>query len=112
MTVTIDSRVYRATFYGILNANGAFWTPLAFESEEKAEQHLRAFWKQVDREWHGSRGKFKIVPVRIQLTALASVGRNPEGQDPQGLGAQHEHAVPAAERAGAPTAHTTPGQSE
>jgi hypothetical protein len=36
-------------------------------------------------------------------TRTASVGRNPEGEDPQGLRAQHEHAVPSETSADAQT---------
>lgn len=72
MTVTTDSKLYDKPFYGILNANGAFWTPLAFDSEKKAEEHLRAFWQASDAEWQGKRRKFKIVPVRIILESLPS----------------------------------------
>lgn len=39
----------------------------------------------------------------VMLTELptASVDRSPEGQDPRGLGAEHEHAVPSEETADA-----------
>jgi hypothetical protein len=70
MSVTIDSRIYKDSFYGILNANGAFWTPLAFDSPAKAEKHLRDFFNPADCQWQGMRSKFRIVPVRIQLTAI------------------------------------------
>jgi hypothetical protein len=66
----IDSKGYRASFYGILNAGGGFWTPLAFETEEKARQHVRDFWgRQTDMAERCLRD-FSFVPVRIRLTAL------------------------------------------
>lgn len=77
MTVTTDSTLFKMTFYGILNANGAFWTPLAFDSQEKAWQHIRDFWKPSDREWQGQKRHFKVVPVRIQLTRLEPAHTDP-----------------------------------
>jgi hypothetical protein len=71
VSVSIDSSIYKGAFFGILNADGAFWTPLAFDSEAKAEQHLRDFWRDSDREWQGRRDQFRIVPVRIQLTQIS-----------------------------------------
>ncbi len=62
----IDSINYRHTFFGILNKDGDFWTPTAFESEQAAEQRLHDFWGW--KKWNES--DFKIVPVRIQLTTL------------------------------------------
>jgi hypothetical protein len=41
--------------------------------------------------------------------AAAQVGRNPEGQDPQGLGAEHEHAVGEAD---APVTPCSPEQNQ
>jgi hypothetical protein len=40
----------------------------------------------------------------------AQVGRNPEGQDPQGLGAEHEHAV--GRQADAPVTPCSPEQNQ
>ena len=42
--VRSDSKTYGHTFYGILNADGDFWTPLAFHSEAMAKQHIVDFW--------------------------------------------------------------------
>jgi len=67
---TIDSADYKHTFYGILNAQGEFWTPLAFHSEQKAEEHIAGFWHANEQERALFRSKRSIVPVRIQLTAL------------------------------------------
>lgn len=67
---TSDSKVYKATFYGILNAQGDFWTPLAFDSEKDARDHITAFWgRQTDMAARCLKD-FAIVPVRIRLTQL------------------------------------------
>jgi hypothetical protein len=69
MGVEIDSSVYKRTFYGILNAGGQFWTPIAFDSERSAKAHINAFF--VDRyQLEQALQNFKIVPVRSHLTAL------------------------------------------
>lgn len=95
---TIDSSVYKQTFYGILNAQGDFWTPLSFPSERKARQHILDFWchDHDQRDWCLLR--FKIVPVQVRLTQIAdaSAGRNAERQDAvERLGPKDEHAVSA-----------------
>ena len=68
--VTIDSNVYKHTFFGILNAQGDFWTPLAFDSEAKARMHIRQFWGNN----HAARDQclrtHRIVPVRVRLTVI------------------------------------------
>lgn len=70
MPAKSDSKIYSGSFYGILNAQGDFWTPLAFSSEAAARQHIASFWGSD----HASRDKclrtHKIVPVRVQLTQL------------------------------------------
>lgn len=64
---TIDSSVYKHTFYGILNAQGQFWTPLPFHDESAARSHL-ARWAVGSHE--SMLETHKIVPVRIQLSAI------------------------------------------
>lgn len=68
--VRADSAAYSQPFYGILNAQGYFWTPLAFDSEAKARQHIVDFWGRD----HESRDRclhtHRIVPVRVQLTTI------------------------------------------
>ena len=64
---SIDSSVYKRTFFGILNKDGDFWTPLAFDAPDKARQHIRDFWLDKEKAEECLR-TFKIVPVRIQLT--------------------------------------------
>jgi hypothetical protein len=94
MSVTIDSDVYKMTFHGILNAQGEFWTPLAFESERAARDHIRFFWRNDPAALAKAIRQFKIVPVRIQLTALASVDRSAERHARNGHGPKDESAVP------------------
>lgn len=40
----VDTADY-GVFYGILNPYGQFWTPLIFDSEEAAREHIKAFWR-------------------------------------------------------------------
>jgi hypothetical protein len=70
IAATIDSSVYQHRFYGILNADGEFWTPLAFESEGAAQRHIRDFWCDNIIARERCLNTFQIVPVRIQLTHL------------------------------------------
>lgn len=68
--VAIDSNDYRWTFFGILNAEGQFWSPLAFHSEAAAKQHIINFWG-LDTDKRGQcLATHKIVPVRIRLETL------------------------------------------
>ena len=67
--VTSDSADYLHTFYGILNAQGKFWTPLPFNCEESARRHLA---KVATGENKSILTTHKIVPVRIRLSALPS----------------------------------------
>jgi hypothetical protein len=75
---TIDSGVYNQTFYGILNGQGDFWTPLAFPTEHAADTHLRMFWAGDPENWSLVQRTHKIVPVRIRLNQLA----NPTAKEP------------------------------
>lgn len=69
MSATIDSSAYKRTFFGILNVDGDFWTPIAFDSERSAHAHINAFF--ADRyQLEQALREFRIVPVRSQLTAL------------------------------------------
>lgn len=68
-SVTSDSADYNHTFYGILNKQGKFWTPLAFHDEDAAKAHLSR-WAKGD--YASMLSTHKIVPVRVQLTARAS----------------------------------------
>lgn len=68
--VKSDSKDYRATFYGILNAQGNFWTPLAFETEAKARDHIVNFWGSNTANRDKCLRTHKIVPVRVRLETL------------------------------------------
>ena len=67
--ITSDSANYRHQFYGILNAQGEIWTPLAFDSEASARGHIGRFWTD-ERERELFLAKCRIVPVRVQLTVI------------------------------------------
>ena len=70
-----DSGNYRHTFYGILNKQGRFWTPLPFHDEEAAKAHLARFAIGENRSMLETH---KIVPVRVRLT-LAALHGDQEG---------------------------------
>lgn len=74
--VTVVSTAYGQEFYGILNADGNFWTPLAFDSAAAARAHIDAFWSTRHQVEHFMR-RAKIVPVRIQLTAIQAPEEKP-----------------------------------
>ena len=68
--VTSDSEDYRHTFYGILNAQGSFWTPLAFDGPEAAKKHIENFWRGDAVKREQCLRTHRIVPVRVRLAAL------------------------------------------
>jgi hypothetical protein len=74
--ITVDSTVYGGQFYGILNAQGQFWTPLAFDAESAAKAHIESFWNTQRQVEHFMRGA-KIVPVRVQLTTIQAPEKQP-----------------------------------
>lgn len=65
--VESDSQEYDHTFYGILNKQGQFWTPMPFHDEKAAKDQIAKWAKGSNA---GMLTTHKIVPVRIQLTAL------------------------------------------
>lgn len=74
VAATIDSEVYKHTFYGILNKEGQFWTPLAFASGKEADEYLRKFVAGNPAKFASMIETHRVVPVRIQLTHLTSQG--------------------------------------
>ena len=66
-TVESDSDDYKHTFYGILNKQGQFWTPIPFHDEKAASDYLARYAVGSNA---GMKRTHKIVPVRIRLTAL------------------------------------------
>jgi hypothetical protein len=84
MGAAIDSADFKMTFYGILNAQGDFWTPLAFDCETAARRHIQNFWQDKPRR-DAFLGGCSIVPVRIQLTEIASCDEQPKAEDAQRL---------------------------
>ncbi len=67
---SIDSANFRQTFFGILNGYGAFWTPLVFEYEASAREHIVRFWNHEPQTRDRCLKEFQIVPVRVQLTHI------------------------------------------
>ena len=68
--ISIDSEIYSGSFFGILNRDGEFWTPLAFDSEQAAKTRLTEYWGRI--KWEKIKGDYKIVPVRIRLEVIAN----------------------------------------
>lgn len=65
LTEPSDSLDYEKTFYGILNKQGQFWSPMPFDSEQAAMERLARFKGAHLERTH------RIVPVRIRLDAIA-----------------------------------------
>jgi hypothetical protein len=74
VAATIDSEVYKHTFFGILNKEGGFWTPLAFASSKEAEAYLAKFIAGNPEKFASMLDTHRAVPVRIQLTHLSEQG--------------------------------------
>lgn len=57
-------------YYGILNAQGQFWSHTVHASKDDARDYIRRFWgaDKANADW--CLRKFKIVPVRATLVAL------------------------------------------
>ncbi len=64
-----DSDNYHWTFFGILNAQGDFWTPLPFHDEASALAHLR---KSAIGQYASMLQTHRVVPVRVRLDQLLS----------------------------------------
>lgn len=60
------------TLYGILNAQGEFWTPVPFQSDGLARQYIRDFWGRQTDMAARCLNDFRIVRVRVNLTELPS----------------------------------------
>lgn len=68
--VRSDSAIYKGEFYGILNEQGDFWTPLGFGSETAARDHITDFWRNQPDMLAKCLRTHTIVPVRIQLSTI------------------------------------------
>lgn len=73
--VQSDSADYEHTFYGIINGQGEFWSPLPFHDEATARARLERYAQGPNASMLDTH---KIVPVRIVLTAL-----DPKRQEPR-----------------------------
>ncbi len=74
VAATIDSGDYKHTFFGILNKQGEFWTPLAFASSKEADAYLAKFVAGNPEKFGAMLGTHRAVPVRIHLTHLTEQG--------------------------------------
>lgn len=82
VAATCDSRVFQRAFYGILNKEGQFWTPLAFASEKEAYQYLHKFAAGNLDKFASMFETHHVVPVRVQLTHLSEQGATAGVVDP------------------------------
>lgn len=71
LPVTIDTADFKRTFYGILNGQNSFWTPLVFESEDGARKHIINFWGSNTKSRDQCLRTHKIVPVQAVITLLS-----------------------------------------
>ena len=67
---TLDSRVYTRPFYGILNAEGDFWSPHVFASEQAARESIIVFWGDQTTARDQCLSSHKIVPIRVRLAEI------------------------------------------
>lgn len=76
--VKIDTADFGGNYamYGILNAQGEFWTVQAFDTVAEAERHRDGFWAKMPDTLREIRRTHKIVPVRVILEVL---NLEPEG---------------------------------
>ncbi len=74
---TSDSDDYHHTFWGILNRQGDFWTPLPFNSEDDAKRYMLDFIQRSPGQFDRMPQTHKIVPVRVQLTQIANAEPTP-----------------------------------
>lgn len=79
MSAKIDTADYSMTFIGILNEGGQFWTPLIFEGESRARDHVEAFWGGDKQTAKRCLEKFSFVPVRA-VVEVASPSITSEGR--------------------------------
>jgi hypothetical protein len=61
----IRSTDYKIARFGILNAQGQFWTPDTFVSEQEAIRHVRGFWRGSAADDFLKRAK--IIPVTVTV---------------------------------------------
>lgn len=57
--------------WGIIAVGGDFWTPVPFLSEADARQHVADFWGRDIASRDECLRRFRFVPVRVEMTALA-----------------------------------------
>jgi hypothetical protein len=68
-----DSSAYSHVFYGVLNKQGEFWTPLPFHDEASALAHLK---RHAIGDYKSMLDTHRIVPVRIRLNTLGKEPRS------------------------------------
>lgn len=65
-------------YFGILNADGHFWSHTVHRSPDDAKRAIREFWgaDKANADW--CLRKFKIVPVRVRLNERAAQSEKTE----------------------------------
>lgn len=63
----VDSADYKLDRFGILNAQGDFWTPDTFDNEEAARQHIRNFWRNQPDMMAQCLRTHRVVPVHVTV---------------------------------------------
>ena len=67
---TINSVDARVELFGILNAEGQFWSSRSFGSIDAAAQYIRDYWGADRMTAEKCLRTHRIVPVEVQMTAL------------------------------------------
>lgn len=66
----VSTRDYKISRFGILNADGQFWTSDTFESEQDARAHIVNFWGRNEAIANKCLKTHKIIPVRVTVEAV------------------------------------------
>jgi hypothetical protein len=101
-----DSGTMRG-YWGILNAQGQFWSHSVHSSQAAARDYIKNFWGPAQRDVaEDCLRTFRIIEVRVRLEPLPASAMSASGQDrATGLEAKPASAVAA-------TSGETPNPSE
>lgn len=59
-----------AGYFGILNAEGQFWSHTVYRSADDAKRFIREFWRDQAEHADWCLRRFKIIPVRVRIEPL------------------------------------------
>lgn len=77
---TICTDDYKPGFYGILNAQGDFWTPLIFDSQAKAQKHLDDFARSFRPYDPSAIARHRVVRVRATIETIDTPKETPDAR--------------------------------